>query len=166
MERIERLERQLESRKLVERAKWVLVGERGMSEPDAHFHLQKLARFDFVGRPVATIERALARVNWYELRPRRLYVVDNAQGFGHRDEIFSHGGGKRLAQEVGTAFLGEIPIDTRIRFGGDAGVPIVIASPDSAVSQGFMQLASTVALKMAATVLGKPKKSPRLAVIK
>jgi len=45
------------------------------------------ARFDFVGRPVATIERALARVNWYELRPRRLYFVDNAQGFGHRDEI-------------------------------------------------------------------------------
>lgn len=45
------------------------------------------ARFDFVGRPGATIERALARVNWYELRPRRLYFVDNAQGFGHRDEI-------------------------------------------------------------------------------
>ena len=100
-----------------------------------------------------------------------LGIVENMSHYtcpacGHRDEIFSHGGGKRLAQEVGTAFLGEIPIDTRIRFGGDAGVPIVIASPDSAVSQGFMQLASTVALKMAATVLGKPKKSPRLAVIK
>ena len=100
-----------------------------------------------------------------------LGIVENMSHYtcpacGHRDEIFSHGGGKRLAQEVGTAFLGEIPIDTRIRFGGDAGVPIVIASPDSAVSQGFMQLASTVALKMAATVLAKPKKSPRLAVIK
>ena len=85
---------------------------------------------------------------------------------GHRDEIFSHGGGKRLAQEIGTAFLGEIPIDTRIRFGGDAGVPIVVANPDAAISQGFMTLASTVALKVAATVLGKPKRSPRLSVIK
>ena len=45
------------------------------------------ARFNFVAQPVAAIERALARVNWYELRPRRLYFVDNSQGFGHRDEI-------------------------------------------------------------------------------
>ena len=45
------------------------------------------ARFNFLAQPVAAIESALARVNWYELRPRRLYFVDNAQGFGHRDEI-------------------------------------------------------------------------------
>jgi|JI10StandDraft_1071094.scaffolds.fasta_scaffold04381_15 ATP-binding protein involved in chromosome partitioning len=100
-----------------------------------------------------------------------LGIVENMSHYtcpacGHRDEIFSHGGGKRLAQEVGTTFLGEIPIDTRIRFGGDAGVPIVAANPDSAVSQGFMQLASTVALKVAATILAKPKRSPRLAVIR
>src|SRR5439155_16590004 len=85
---------------------------------------------------------------------------------GHHDEIFSHGGGKRLAQESGAPFLGEVPIDTRIRFGGDAGVPIVVASPDSEISRSFMTLASTVALKVAAQVLAKPKRSPRLAVIK
>jgi uncharacterized protein YhbP (UPF0306 family) len=45
------------------------------------------ARFDFLAQPVAAIEKALARVNWYELRPRRLYFVDNSRGFGHRDEI-------------------------------------------------------------------------------
>jgi len=44
-------------------------------------------RFDFLAQPVAAIERAMARVNWYELRPRRVYFVDNARGFGHRDEI-------------------------------------------------------------------------------
>jgi ATP-binding protein involved in chromosome partitioning len=85
---------------------------------------------------------------------------------GHSDEIFSHGGGKRLAQEVGAEFFGEIPIDTRIRFGGDAGVPIVIASPDSENAQRFMDLASKAALKIAGNVLSKPKRSPRLAVIK
>jgi ATP-binding protein involved in chromosome partitioning len=85
---------------------------------------------------------------------------------GHTDEIFSHGGGKRLAQEVGADFFGEIPIDTRIRFGGDAGVPLVIASPDSENAQRFMDLASRVALKIANNVLSKPKRSPRLAVIK
>jgi ATP-binding protein involved in chromosome partitioning len=85
---------------------------------------------------------------------------------GHTDEIFSHGGGKRLAQEVGATFFGEIPIDTRIRFGGDAGVPIVVASPDSENAARFMGLATAAALKIAGNVLSKPKRSPRLAVIK
>ncbi len=85
---------------------------------------------------------------------------------GHNDEIFSHGGGKRLAQEVGAPFFGEIPIDTRIRFGGDAGVPIVVSSPDSENAQRFMAIATAAAMKVAANVLGKPKRSPRLAVIK
>src|SRR5882724_6633089 len=100
-----------------------------------------------------------------------LGIVENMSYYkcpacGHTDEIFSHGGGKRLAQEVGADFFGEIPIDTRIRFGGDAGVPIVIASPDSENAQRFMDLASKAALKIAGNVLSKPKRSPRLAVIK
>ncbi|HEU0034182.1 MAG TPA: Mrp/NBP35 family ATP-binding protein [Kofleriaceae bacterium] len=100
-----------------------------------------------------------------------LGIVENMSYYkcpacGHTDEIFSHGGGKRLAQEVGADFFGEIPIDTRIRFGGDAGVPITIASPDSDNAQRFMQLATKTALKVAANVLSKPKRSPRLAVIK
>ena len=27
------------------------------------------------------------KVRWYQLAPVRLYFVDNAAGFGHRDEI-------------------------------------------------------------------------------
>ncbi len=100
-----------------------------------------------------------------------LGIVENMSYYkcpacGHTDEIFSHGGGKRLAQEVGATFFGEIPIDTRIRFGGDAGVPIVIASPDSENAQRFMDLATKTALEIAKNVLSKPKRSPRLAVIK
>jgi len=100
-----------------------------------------------------------------------LGVVENMSFYkcpacGHHDEIFSHGGGKRLAQEINAQFFGEIPIDTRIRFGGDAGVPVVIASPDSENAQTFMSIASKTALKVAANVLSKPKKSPRLSVIR
>ena len=100
-----------------------------------------------------------------------LGIVENMSYYrcpacGHLDEIFSHGGGKRLAQEIGTTFFGEIPIDTRIRFGGDAGVPIVIASPDSENAARFMGLATQAALKIAAMVLSKPKRQARLAVIK
>jgi ATP-binding protein involved in chromosome partitioning len=100
-----------------------------------------------------------------------LGIVENMSYYkcpacGHHDEIFSHGGGKRLAQEVGTEFFGEIPIDTRIRFGGDAGVPIVVASPDSENAQRFVDIATKTAIAIAKNVLSKPKRSPRLAVIK
>ena len=100
-----------------------------------------------------------------------LGIVENMSYYkcpacGHTDEIFSHGGGKRLAQEIGAKFFGEIPIDTRIRFGGDAGVPVVIASPDSENAARFMDLATKTSLEIARLVLSKPKRSPRLAVIK
>ena len=100
-----------------------------------------------------------------------LGIVENMSYYkcpacGHHDEIFSHGGGKRLAQEVGTEFFGEIPIDTRIRFGGDAGVPVIIASPDSENAQRFMDIATKATLAIAKAILSKPKRAPRLPIIK
>ena len=47
-------------------------------------------RFPVVGRAAgvpAAIAEALARVRWYRFRPRRLYLIDNRLGFGHRDEL-------------------------------------------------------------------------------
>ncbi len=38
-------------------------------------------------RAPALVKAALERVAWYELVPQRCFFVDNAQGFGHRDEI-------------------------------------------------------------------------------
>jgi len=100
-----------------------------------------------------------------------LGVVENMSYYrcpacGHHDEIFSHGGGKRLAAEIEAPFLGEIPIDARIRFGGDSGTPIIVASPDSEQSQAFVNIATEVALGIARRVLSKPKRAKRLAVIR
>lgn len=44
-------------------------------------------KFGFLSQPIAVVEAALLRVNWYCLSPDRLYFVDNSRGFGHRDEI-------------------------------------------------------------------------------
>jgi ATP-binding protein involved in chromosome partitioning len=100
-----------------------------------------------------------------------LGIVENMSFYtcpacGHHDEIFSHGGGKRLAHEIGAPFFGEIPIDTRIRFGGDTGVPVILAAPDSENARRFMELAEKAALQVAGKVLSRPKRSPRLSVIK
>ena len=35
-------------------------------------------------------------------------------------------------------FLGEIPLDTTIREGGDRGIPVVIANPDNPASKAFL----------------------------
>ena len=118
---------------------------------------------------IIDVVRAIAMFNKVEIPV--LGLIENMSGYrcpacGHHDEIFAHGGGKRLAAEIGADFFGEIPIDTRIRFGGDSGVPIIVSAPDSEHATRFLDIASKVALKIADRVLSQPKRSPRLAIIK
>ena len=42
-----------------------------------------------------------------------------------RIDVFSHGGGRRTAQEMQVHFLAELPLDPEVRIGGDSGLPIV-----------------------------------------
>ena len=63
--------------------------------------------------------------------------------------IFGKDGGKRVADELGVDFLGEIPIDPRVAEGGDEGRPILVHAPDSPVSAAFRELAGRVARKLA-----------------
>lgn len=44
-------------------------------------------KYPFVGRAKGSIAAALLGVNWYELSPSRLYLIDNSKGFGHRDDV-------------------------------------------------------------------------------
>ena len=79
-----------------------------------------------------------------------LGVVENMSYYtcpacGHHDEIFARGGGRKLAKELGTVFLGEVPIDSKVRHGGDAGRPVVVGAPESEHAKIFMQLAAKVA---------------------
>lgn len=60
---------------------------------------------------------------------------------GSRMEIFGHGGARATADEANVPFLGEIPLDMKIREQGDAGVPIVIAEPEGVQAKVFEQIA-------------------------
>ena len=77
-----------------------------------------------------------------------LGIVENMSYFtapgGERVEIFGHGGGATEAQNQGTTFLGEVPIFTEIREGGDAGMPVVVGAPDSAPAKAFVKVAATL----------------------
>jgi ATP-binding protein involved in chromosome partitioning len=55
-----------------------------------------------------------------------------------RIDVFSHGGGKRTAEEMKTHFLGELPLDPKVRIGGDSGKPVVQVKGEG---EPFLELA-------------------------
>src|SRR2546426_725121 len=55
--------------------------------------------------------------------------------------IFGRGGGAALAKQLGVPLLGEIPLDSTVREGGDAGRPVVLTHPDSIASQALKKTA-------------------------
>jgi len=59
-------------------------------------------------------------------------------------DIFGRGGGRRMAEKFEVPFLGEIPIDPRIRIGGDNGTPIVESDPQSAAGKAFFEIADRI----------------------
>ena len=98
-------------------------------------------------------------------------IVENMSTYrcpscGHVDEIFSRGGGKRLAEQQNVDFLGALPIDTRIRFGGDSGVPITVAAPKGEQAEQFRDIASRVAVKAAQKVLSEGRRAAGLTVLR
>jgi len=84
-----------------------------------------------------------------------LGLVENMSYFtapnGERLEIFGHGGGRAEAERRGLPFLGEIPLFTQIREGGDRGVPIVVSAPQSKPGEAFMAVAERLHRMTAAT---------------
>ena len=82
-------------------------------------------------------------------------IVENMSYFacphcGERTDIFSHGGARTEAEELGTDFLGEIPLDIQIRETSDSGEPIVISRPDSPHTKAYRAIADKIWDKLAA----------------
>lgn len=67
---------------------------------------------------------------------------------GKRMDIFGSGGGERLAEEAGVAFIGAVPIDPAVRAGGDTGLPVTITNPESAAAEALTRIAKDIAAKI------------------
>jgi ATP-binding protein involved in chromosome partitioning len=88
-----------------------------------------------------------------QTRQQLVGVVENMAGLdcphcaGHVD-VFGSGGGREVAAALtritGTevALLGSVPIDPRLREGGDAGVPLVLADPGAAAARALTEIAA------------------------
>jgi ATP-binding protein involved in chromosome partitioning len=72
-------------------------------------------------------------------------VIENMSWFcgddGKRYEIFGSGGGAELADQLGVPLLGQVPLVSALREGGDAGRPIVVTDPDHEAARVFRAVA-------------------------
>jgi ATP-binding protein involved in chromosome partitioning len=90
-----------------------------------------------------------------------LGVIENMSYFvcghcGQRTDIFSHGGGKTVAERMNVPFLGEVPIDPVVRAGGDDGRPVVISAPESPAAIALSEIASKVAAAISVQNVSHP----------
>ncbi|MEV4538844.1 P-loop NTPase [Asanoa sp. NPDC049518] len=96
---------------------------------------------------------------------RLVGVVENMSWLdlptGERMEIFGSGGGAVVAEKLSRTLgaqvplLGQIPLDTRVREAGDAGLPIVLAEPDAPAAKAISAVADRLAVRRESLV-GKP----------
>jgi ATP-binding protein involved in chromosome partitioning len=93
-----------------------------------------------VRRAIRMFERVNTRV---------LGVVENMGGMacphcgGHVD-VFGTGGGSRLAHDMHVPFLGEVPLDPRVREAGDAGTPTALSAADSPAGVALREIAEKI----------------------
>ncbi|MGE0452176.1 MAG: Mrp/NBP35 family ATP-binding protein [Vicinamibacteria bacterium] len=111
------------------------------------------------GVSVSDVRKAVGMFR--QLSVPMLGVVENMAGFvcghcGEKTDIFGSGGGRKLAEDLGIPFLGEVPIDTRVRSGGDEGQPIVAAHADAPAAKALLAVAGKVAQQLSIQAMRIP----------
>jgi ATP-binding protein involved in chromosome partitioning len=121
---------------------------------------------------VIDVEKALGM--WKKVEVPVLGLIENMSGFvcpscGHHEEIFLRGGGQKLAEREKIPFLGEIPLQVAVSRGGDDGMPVTLAAPDSPIAKSFFEIAKTVACRLSVRNTPEPgagKRSSKLTMIR
>jgi len=108
---------------------------------------------------LADSRRAIAMYKKLNIPP--LGVIENMSYFvcpscSHEADIFGHGGGEKMAADLGVPFVGRIPIYQPIREGSDTGVPLLVSEPDSAAGRAFMAAAERTAAQVSIASYNRP----------
>ena len=88
-------------------------------------------------------------------------IVENMSGFvdpesGRRFELFSSGGGRRLAEELGVELLGSVPLQPRLAELADSGQPILVADPASPAATELQAVADQLQRKTSGRTMALP----------
>lgn len=103
---------------------------------------------------VATLDARKALKMFEKVQVPVLGLVENmavhvCSNCGHAEHVFGEGGGARMAAQYGVPLLGSLPLEIAIREQGDAGVPVVVAAPDSAAALAYRAAARNLAVRLA-----------------
>jgi Mrp family chromosome partitioning ATPase len=84
-----------------------------------------------------------------QLKLSVLGVIENMSGLvcphcGAEIDLFGRGGGRKLAEETGVPFLGEIPIELPVREDEDQGRSVLKDKPESASTKAFLAIARMI----------------------
>jgi ATP-binding protein involved in chromosome partitioning len=98
---------------------------------------------------VATVDVAKCITFCNQLELPIAGIVENMSGFvcphcGKEVDIFSQGGGEKLAAHYGVPFLGKIPLDPEIVKSGDEGQPYVYFYARTKTAERFAELVETI----------------------
>lgn len=102
---------------------------------------------------VALADVIRAKAMFDKLHIPILGIVENMSQFicphcGKGTHIFDTGGGRKASELMDISFLGEVPLELRIRQGGDRGLPVTVAHPEGSETQAFMAIAQRVAARI------------------
>ena len=89
---------------------------------------------------------------FHQVNVEVLGIVENMSHFTcphcHTEiDIFSRGGAERTAKQFNIPFLGSVELVPEIRQGGDTGMPVALAGPDSPYAVQFYAIASHLAAR-------------------
>ncbi len=81
-----------------------------------------------------------------QVKVELLGIVENMSylvvpGTDQRIDVFGQGGGKRTAEAMDVPFLGELPMDPRVRIGGDTGRPVALLGETDEQAKPFFDMA-------------------------
>jgi ATP-binding protein involved in chromosome partitioning len=96
-----------------------------------------------------------------------LGIVENMSYFvcphcGGRSDVFGHGGARHEAERIGVPFLGEVPLELKIRETSDAGLPVVATEPDGPHAAIYRAIAESVAAALVGS--GRSRPPPRIVI--
>ncbi len=102
-----------------------------------------------------SLEDARKAVNMFQqVRVPILGMVENMSYLmcphcNERIDVFSHGGGKKTAENMHVHFLGEVPLSPDVRIGGDSGKPIATRDDSDPHAAVFVQMAKNLVTRAA-----------------
>jgi len=103
------------------------------------------------GSGVALQDARKALEMFHQVKVEVMGLVENMSQMtlpsGEIIDVFGAGGTERTAAQFGLPFLGAVELDPSIREGGDKGLPVTLAGPESAKARAFYEVAKRVAAR-------------------